>query len=153
MATAHLGSESFAFSAPDVVRALRHVRPKPIRDYYVVVAGRRFPPKQVVAELTGLPSTSFGSEHARSLVRSTGFPVHRRGEESPSAEGPYGGAEAALLASYAGRWIAQDELHVLFDAASPDDVVSWLRRSGRRARVWRVPSAPSDVGSATVTAC
>jgi len=85
-----------------------------------------------------------------------GFGVHRRGTAAGApppdlSRGPHGGAEAALLAQYAGRWIAQDGLEIMFDADSPERVVSWLRRHDRRARVWRVPDAPAAAGSAMST--
>ncbi|HUP69077.1 MAG TPA: hypothetical protein VM142_04600 [Acidimicrobiales bacterium] len=36
---------------------------------------------------------------------------------------------------------------MLFDADSPELVVKWLRRHGRKARVWRVPASTVDTGS------
>ena len=66
-------------------------------------------------------------------------------------EGPHDGAEAAMLAPFAGRWEAQDGLSVVFDGDSPQAVLEWLRRRGRSARVWHVPASPTEAGSALST--
>jgi hypothetical protein len=65
-----------------------------------------------------------------------------------SIEGPHAGAEAVLLSAFRGRWVAQDGLEVLFDADEPEAVLRWLRRHGRSARVWRIPSTSLEAGSA-----
>ena len=54
--------------------------------------------------------------------------------------------ESPVMA-YQGRRVAQDGDEVLFDADSPEAVLDWLRRQGRSARVWLVPSSPSETGS------
>ncbi|MGH8929639.1 MAG: hypothetical protein ACRDZO_03110 [Egibacteraceae bacterium] len=104
--------------------------------------------------MTGLDRADFSTHQARSILRRLSFGVHR---PRPIADlpagrpGPHGGAEAAALHPYQGRWIAQDGLEVLFDAGSPKAVLRWLRRHGLRARVWRVPGAPAEVGSSMST--
>jgi hypothetical protein len=51
-----------------------------------------------------------------------------------------------VLAPYIGRWVAQDGLEILYHADSPEEVARWLQRHRRRARVWKVPGAPAEVG-------
>ena len=143
-----------------VERAMSRVEPEPIQEHYVVVSNRRFPPKQVLAVATGLDRGDFTTHQARSVLRRLGFGAYRRahrqvagarhrasGREGAEAVGPHRGAEAALLEPFAGRWVAQDGLDVLFDAATPEAVLQWLRRHRRRARVWRVPDSPAATGS------
>ena len=127
------------------------VDPEPIRERYAVVLGRRYPPKQVLAAVTGLDRADFTTHQARAVLRRLGFGVYRRGRSpvtgAASGDGPHGGAEAAMLAQYRGRWVAQDGLEVLFDADGPEVVLRWLRRHGRSARVWQVPSSSPEAGS------
>ena len=156
-----VAGDEYEIDREQVERAMSDVEPEPIQEHYVVVHGRRFPPKQVLAVVTGLDRGDFTTHQARSVLRRLGFGTHRRGDKgsatngakaigatrAPVASGPQHGAEAAALEPYAGRWIAQDGLEVLFDAETPDAVLSWLRRHRRRARVWRVPDSRSAAGS------
>jgi hypothetical protein len=149
---ARVAGTDFDFTQASVERAVATVDPEPIREHYVVVAGRRYPPKQVLARVTGLDRADFTTHQARAVLRRLGFAVYRLGPSEPSGEitgaGPRGGAEAALLSPFRGRWVAQDGLEILFDADQPEPVLRWLRRHGRTARVWLVPSSPLEAGSA-----
>jgi hypothetical protein len=154
--TARVAGQDYDLSRAAVERAVTAVEPEPIRDHYVVVAGRRYPPKQVLGLITGLDRADFTTYQARAVLRRLGFGVYRRGASgaapaSPGGEGPHGGAEASLLAQFPGRWVAQEGLDVLFDADTPEAVLQWLRRHGRSARVWRVPWSPAETGSALST--
>ena len=134
---------------------LEAVEPEPVKEHFVVVKGRRFPPKQVLAVVTGLDRADFTTHQARAVLRRVGFGVYRRsGQVVPAVAGhpgPYGGAEAALLQSHLGQWVAQDGVEILFAAQDVQTVLAWLRRHGRRARVWQVPASPEAAGSALST--
>lgn len=153
MTVARVAGTDFVFEDDDVRRAVADLDPEPIREHYVTVGLRRYPPKQVLAAMTGLDRADFTTHQARSILRRLGFGVHRRGQEVPRprdpamADWPHGGAEAAALEPYQGRFVAQDGLDVLYDSDSPDDVVRWLRKNGLRARVWKVPATAEDAGS------
>lgn len=153
MSTARVAGTDFELEAADVERAVADLDPEPIREHYVTVGRRRYPPKQVLAAMTGLDRADFTTHQARSILRRLGFGVHRRGQEVPrprdpdQADWPHGGAEAAALEPYVGRYIAQDGLEILYDSDSPYDVVRWLRKNGLRAAVWKVPATPEDAGS------
>lgn len=155
MTLARVAGEDFELDARRVERALTEIDPEPIREHYVVIGGRRYPPKQVMAAVTGLDRADFTTHQARSILRRLGFGVHRR--RTPQAptdlllQGPHSGAESAALEPYAGRWVAQRGLEVLFDADSPQAVLRWLRRHGLQARVWRVPVTPVEAGSTLST--
>ena len=152
MVMAKVAGTEFDLSRSSVERSVGTVEPEPIREHYVVVGGRRYPPKQVLAQVTGLDRADFTTHQARAVLRRLGFGVYRLGVTEPPPErsvaGPHGGAEAALLAPFRGRWVAQDGLEVLFDADEPEAVLRWLRRHGRSARVWRIPSTSLEAGSA-----
>ena len=152
MVMARVAGTEFDLSRSSVERTVETVEPEPIREHYVVVGGRRYPPKQVLAQVTGLDRADFTTHQARAVLRRLGFGVYRLGVTEPgmerSVEGPHAGAEAALLAAFRGRWVAQDGLEVLFDADEPEAVLRWLRRHGRSARVWRIPSSALEAGAA-----
>lgn len=153
MTPARVAGQDFEFDPDRVSRAAAVLDPEPIMEHYVVIGGRRFPPKQVLAALTGLDRADFTTHQARAILRRLGFGVHRRSRTERAAQtprpGPHGGAEAEALARYRGRWIAQAGIEVLYDADAPEDVLRWIRHHNRRARVWRVPAAPGETGSFT----
>jgi len=151
MSTARVAGQEFDLTASSVERSVADVDPEPIREHYAVVLGRRYPPKQVLAEVTGLDRADFTTHQARAVLRRLGFGVYRRNASPGTGADAHSrrpGAEAAPLAGYRGRWVAQDGVEVLFDADGPEVVLRWLRRHGRSARVWQVPSAPHHAGSA-----
>jgi len=150
---ARVAGNAFDFTPEDVERAAVNLDPEPIREHYVLVGLRRYPPKQVLAAMTGLDRADFTTHQARSILSRLGYGVHRRGQEVPRprdpamADWPHGGAEAAALEPYRGRYVAQDGLEVLYGSDSPYDVVRWLRKNGLRATVWKVPATTEDAGS------
>jgi hypothetical protein len=126
--TTRVAGKDFELDAAGVERAVADVDPEPIREHYVVIGRRRYPPKQVLAAVTSLDRGDFTTHQARSILRRLGFGVHRRGyvpslRDSDLSTWPHRGAEAAASEPYIGRWIAQDGLEVLYDADSPYDVV------------------------------
>ena len=156
MSTARVAGHDFDFTPAEVERCAAGIDPEPIREHYVVVGPRRFPPKQLLGALTGLDRADFTTHQARAILRRLGFGVYRRSTPPATLNdevrlGPRAGAEGQALGRFAGRWVAQDGDEILFDAASPEAVVQWLRRHNRRARVWRVPVRLDEVGSALST--
>lgn len=135
-----------------VERALAGVLPEPIADHYVVVDGRRYPPKQVIGMVVGLDRADFTTHQARRVLRRVGFTVGRRSEATPSSRhrrddgtGPHGGQEADALRPYVGRWVAQRGLEVLVAADTPQDVLAWLERFDQEAdAMFLVPVAESQ---------
>lgn len=63
-----------------VTRALERVLPEPVYEHYVVIEGRRFPPKQVIALVTGLDRAAFTTHHARRILSRLGFAAARRSQ-------------------------------------------------------------------------
>lgn len=147
-----IAGHQFELTRTDIEQAALAIDPEPIDVHFAVVEGRRFPPKQLIEAVTGLDRAEFNSHQARAVLGRLGFTVDRRRPPRPAGPaggGPNAGVESRLLDQYAGRWVAQDGLEILYAADSPHDVARWLHRRGRSARVWRVPSTPGEMGSAT----
>jgi hypothetical protein len=140
-----------------VEAAVERVLPEPIQEHYVVVGGRRYPPKQVITCATGLDRADFTTHQARRILTRLGFTAARTNAEGPlelqeQPELPHRGRQAAALAPYAGEWVAlASPTEVLVAADTPQEVVAWLSRHGRRAAygMFRVPTSVRDAeGSA-----
>ena len=143
--------------------ALQGVLPEPIREHFVVILGRRWPPKQVLSLVTGLDRADFTSHQARRALTRLGFPAGRAarrelalGDEPVDPARPFGAAargQASLveaLRPFIGLWVAVRDNEVLVAAPTPKDVVSWLAQHGQRAQsMFRVTdSEHSAVGAA-----
>ncbi len=67
--------QAFTLNQDDVVRALRGVRPDPIRKYYIKVGSTAYPIKQALAEATGLSLAAFNAQYAFRVLQNLGFEV------------------------------------------------------------------------------
>ena len=146
---ATIAHRDFTLDAAEIERTLRDVLPEPLGDHYVVVTGKRFPPKQVISSITGLDRADFNTHQARSVLSRMGFTVGRRSKDPRPATtdrpGPHGGREADLLRPYAGRWVAQRGLEILVDADTPQAVLAWLEQHDQRAdAMFRVPADETE---------
>lgn len=147
MPTFKISGQSVELTPDSVAAAVAGVLPEPIHEHYVVVSGRRFPPKQLVTCATGLDRADFTTHQARRILKRLGFTAARAtGADAPSHEepgsGPHGGRQAQALEPYAGKWVAlANPTTVLVAADSPHDVLAWLARHERRAPygMFRVP--------------
>jgi hypothetical protein len=146
-----IAGRRFDLTSRRVVEALRNVDPEPIVAHYVVIGGKRFPPKQVIGELTGLDRADFTSHQARRTVMRLGFSVGRR---RPHVAPPRSERAASMprvatatrddladqLRAVAGQWVAVANGEVLHAATSPHELVSWLTRHGVAAQsMFRAP--------------
>jgi len=145
--SATIARHRFDLEADEITRSLENILPDPISDHFVVVGGRRYPPKQVIGLVTGLDRADFTTHQARRVLNRLGFTVGRRSAETQSSEpspgvGPHGGREADVLRPFAGKWVAQRGLDVLVAADTPQEVLAWLERHNRQAdAMFLVPSA------------
>jgi hypothetical protein len=149
--TVVIARRPFALRASQIERAMSDVLPEPLRDHYVVVCQRRYPPKQVLGRVTGLDRAEFTTHHARRILTGLGFPAGRRAAQ-PAAEAAAPGAarrhtgvrarpSAETLEPFVGQWVATKGLEVLVAAAEPRAVVGWLAEHGQTAdSMFRVPS-------------
>jgi hypothetical protein len=149
---AKIAQQGFEFDAAEIERRLRDVMPEPLGDHFAVVAGKRFPPKQVIGLVTGLDRADFNTHQARRILSRLGFTVGRRSRESLSVAhrtGPHGGREADLLRPFAGRWVAQRGLEVVVAADTPQAVLQWLERHNQQAdAMFRVPNDETEATGA-----
>jgi hypothetical protein len=151
---ATVATHEMVIDSEQVERSVRDVLPEPLGDHYVVVQGRRFPPKQVICVVTGLDRADFNTHQARRILSRLGFTVGRRSTDpvrkAPQRPGPHGGHEADALRPFVGKWVAQRGVDVLVAADTPQEVLIWLERHDERAdAMFRVPaSAAETAGSA-----
>jgi len=156
MAQFTIAGQQFELEPDGVERSLDDLLPDPVREHYVVVRGRRFPPKQVLSCATGLDRADFTTHQARRIMRRLGFVAARvtRDEEDAAAgggDGPRAGRQAEALRPYVGKWVAlAGPTDVLVAADSPQEVVAWLARHERRAPygMFRVPVSPAEAEGA-----
>lgn len=155
MATFRIAGTSFSLDRSTIVDCASDLLPDPLREHYVVVEGRRFPPKQVISCATGLDRADFTTHQARRVLRRLGFVASRvqrdNGEPQVGGDGPHGGRQAAALAPHAGKWVAlATPTEVLVAADTPQQVLAWLARHERVAArgMFRVPRAGNEAEGA-----
>lgn len=138
-----IAGQLFVLRSSDVRRALRNAEPEPIASHFVVVGERRFPPKQVISEVTGLDRADFTTHQARRTLMRLGFPAGRRGVGMSGAGAAPASAEGRLadrLRPFVGRWVALKDDDILHAADTPEQLVGWLAEHGQKAdSVFRVP--------------
>jgi hypothetical protein len=143
-----IAGHPFVLRSSDVVRAVRKVDPEPITSHYVVVGTRRFPPKQVVSEVTGLDRADFTTHQARRTLIRLGFSAGRRPVKTsdlPSASAHRQTVDvderlADRLRPLSGQWVAIKDDDVIHATESPHELVGWLSQHGQKAdSMFRVP--------------
>jgi len=156
MARFTIAGEEFELERDSIQDHLRNLLPDPVREHYVVVQGRRFPPKQVLSCVTGLDRADFTTHQARRILRRLGFVAARatRAEEPSGTEdddGDGGGGQADALRPHIGKWVAlAGPTEVLVAADTPEEVLAWLARHERRAPygMFRVPASTAEAEGA-----
>lgn len=157
--SATIGGRRFELDRGRVEQAVAQLLPEPIQEHFVVVGGRRFPPKQVVSAVTGLDRADFTTHQSRRILLGLGFPAARRarpgGSDLGAAPGNAGAIDAAArgedpveeLRRYIGQWVALRRNEVLVGAPSASEVISWLARYNQQAdAIFRVPEDDAAVG-------
>jgi hypothetical protein len=77
-----VGGRQFDWSRAEIERAMRKRRPEPIQKHVVEMLGTVFPPKQVIAAVTGWERTSFTTMEAQRVLTQAGFVCRRAGASS-----------------------------------------------------------------------
>jgi hypothetical protein len=150
-----IAGQPFDLDREPIETCLGAVTPEPIYEHYVVVCGRRYPPKQVISCMTQLDRADFTTHQARRILRRLGFVAARKGEEAaPSepdgpdgSEGPHGGKQALALQPFVGQWVAlSSPTDVLTAAETPQEVLAWLAEHERSAShgMFRVPASVAE---------
>ncbi|MGQ4890884.1 MAG: hypothetical protein ACP6IP_00150 [Candidatus Njordarchaeia archaeon] len=76
--TRTIKGKEFTIHLKDVEAALEKVEPEPLKGrakYYIEYRGRKYPIKQIVAEVTGLPRVAFTARDAYDILTDLGFEV------------------------------------------------------------------------------
>jgi hypothetical protein len=74
-----VGGRELDLSANDVLDKMRNVQPEPIREHQVEIGDTEFPPKQVLATVTGWDRQSFTTMEANRVLTRLGFNCCRIG--------------------------------------------------------------------------
>lgn len=145
-----VSGQEFELEQALVEQAVARTLPDPVQKHYVVVRGRRYPPKQVLSCATGLDRADFTTHQARRILKRLGFVAARAGHDeghNASGGGPHGGRQARALAPFVGKWVAlAGPAEVLVAADTPQEVLAWLARHERRASsgMFRVPASEQE---------
>ncbi|MGH3194638.1 MAG: hypothetical protein ACRDOH_06345 [Streptosporangiaceae bacterium] len=130
-----------------------------------MINGRRWPPKQVLALVTGLDRADFTTHQARRALTRLGFPAaraassrehHVQTAQATGASEPAAGETSdrprtlvEALRPFIGLWVAVRGDEVLVAAPSPKDIVAWLAQHGQRAQsMFRVPDSDQAITGA-----
>jgi hypothetical protein len=164
MPTMTVSGHRYDLDPRGVEAVLQGALPEPIQEHFVVINGRRWPPKQVLALVTGLDRADFTTHQARRALTRLGFPAGRapnlRGYHrvassaaaAPStASGTAGRPEPLVeaLRPFVGLWVAVRGDEVLVAAPSAKEVVAWLARHRQRAQsMFRVPGSEQAITGA-----
>jgi len=164
MTTMTISGHTYDLDPRRVEQALGGELPEPIYEHFVVINGRRWPPKQVLALVTGLDRADFTTHQARRALTRLGFTAARaarrknhytsgsaaaRVESADARSGAPGQQSAEALRPFIGQWVAVHGDEVLVAADSPKEIVSWLARHQQKAQsVFRVPESEQFIGGA-----
>ena len=164
MPTMTVSGHEYSLDSKSVEAALQGALPEPVREHFVVINGRRWPPKQVLALVTGLDRADFTTHQARRALTRLGFTAGRaasRGHTQaaspaaapprPIASGTAGRPEPLVeaLRPFIGLWVAVRGDDVLVAAPSAKEVVAWLAKHRQRAQsMFRVPDSEQAITGA-----
>ncbi|MBV9795447.1 MAG: hypothetical protein JO016_16080 [Actinobacteria bacterium] len=163
MPTMTVSGHQFDLESSTVEASLQGVLPEPIHEHFVVINGRRWPPKQVLALVTGLDRADFTTHQARRALTRLGFPAGRA--VSTRARHPQTSRTVGLrpcpsddpvtplteaLRPFIGMWVAVRDDEVLVAAPTPAEVVAWLAKHRQRAQsMFRVVDSEEAITGAT----
>ncbi len=164
MPTMTVSGHQYSLDSRSVEAALQGALPEPIHEHFVVINGRRWPPKQVLALVTGLDRADFTTHQARRALTRLGFPAARAA--SPRTRHPVTSGTATppsadsgtdnhtpplaeALRPFIGLWVAVRGDEVLVAAPTPKEVVAWLSQHGQRAQsMFRVVDSEQAIAGA-----
>jgi len=147
-----IAGHRFEFERSAITKAMKRTLPEPLNEHYVVIGGRRYPPKQVIAAVTGLDRADFTTHQARRILLRLGFPAARSTGKSPTdaqhrRRGRKAPSRADALRPYIGQWVATAGGEVLVAAETPAEVVGWLAEHGQTAEsMFRIPENDEAAG-------
>ena len=150
-------AQAVGLTAERVERKVGDIEPAPLRAYYVVVNGRRYPPTQAMALATRKPQGQIRTAAALKRLSHLGFPTGRIATRSPVSSPPVvrdittseparRAAFEAELRSHVGEWVATRGEQLLVAAPDARSVIAWLGAHDERAdSMYKVPRDLSEV--------
>jgi hypothetical protein len=84
-----VGGRPFDFTKEEIERRMRGVQPEPIREHLVEMLSTVYPPKQVLATVSGWDRTSFTTLEAQRVLTRAGFVCRRAGDEDDYRRGRF----------------------------------------------------------------
>lgn len=81
-----VGGRELDLTAKQVLDKMRNVEPEPVRDHLVEIGSTEFPPKQVLATVTGWDRLSFTTMEANRVLTRLGFHCCRIGHRPDSID-------------------------------------------------------------------
>ncbi len=87
MVRAIVGGRPFDFTEEEIERRMRDVRPEPVREHLVEMINTVYPPKQVLATVTGWDRTTFTTMEAQRVLTRAGFVCRRAGKDDDGRHG------------------------------------------------------------------
>jgi len=155
MASFTISGQAFELDRLGIEQCMLDLLPDPLHEHYVVVRGRRFPPKQVLSCATGLDRADFTTHQARRILKRLGFAAARVQRAQADGDGNgrefQGSTQAEALRPHIGQWVAlAGPTEVLVAAESPQEVLAWLARHERSASygMFRVPASVDEAEGA-----
>jgi len=164
MPTMTVSGHQYDLDRQSVEAALERALPEPIQEHFVVINGRRWPPKQALALVTGLDRADFTTHQARRALTRLGFTAaraahpsahHRGGSPAapvrPAVSGTAGRPESLVeaLRPFIGLWVAIRGDEVLVAAPSAKEIVAWLAQHRQCAQsMFRVPDSEQAITGA-----
>ncbi len=161
MTTMTISGQTYNLDPRQVEQAVSGELPEPIVEHFVVIDGRRWPPKQALALVTGLDRADFTTHQARRALTRLGFPAGRATrpgrhgrrdslrvtlQSAEASEAAPSRTLAEALRPFIGQWVAVRGDEVLVAAHSPAEVVSWLARYQQKAQsVFRLPKSEETI--------
>ena len=83
MVTGVVGGREFDLTQDEDVRRMSEVEPEQIREHFVVIGEKPFPPKQALAQVTGWDRQTFTTMEAIRVLNRIGFVCQRRLDGRP----------------------------------------------------------------------
>jgi len=72
-----LKGKAYDLTKEKVEEKMQKVPPEVIRQYYVIVNGKKYPPKQVISKVLGLGRVEFTTMDAVNILRRLGFEIEQ----------------------------------------------------------------------------
>jgi len=72
-----LNGKAYEKNREDVEREMAGIQPEVTRQYYVVINGKKYPPKQVLAKVLDLGRIEFTTMAAGNILQRLGFKLQR----------------------------------------------------------------------------